>query len=108
MPRGCTPGRDGSALGSFRITRYGPGVDISQLRSFLRRCRKSKRPRRLSVIAAEIRPAVTEDLSPITAIYNDVIATSTAVYSLLPTAGGAASLVRVARRGAFSDSRRSK
>jgi L-amino acid N-acyltransferase YncA len=39
----------------------------------------------LSVISAEIRSAVPEDLSAITDIYNDVIATSTAVYSLLPT-----------------------
>ncbi len=37
------------------------------------------------MIAAEIRPAAPEDLPAITAIYNDVIAHSTAVYSLAPT-----------------------
>lgn len=36
------------------------------------------------MIAVEIRPAVADDLPAITDIYSDVIATSTAVYSLLP------------------------
>jgi phosphinothricin acetyltransferase len=36
------------------------------------------------VIAVEIRPAVANDLPAMTDIYNDVIASSTAVYSVLP------------------------
>lgn len=49
------------------------------------------------MIAAEIRPAAPEDLPAIMDIYNDVIAHSTAVYSL--------SLTTLAERRAWFDSR---